>query len=162
MTIIDSAKHRRNGMIAYLERNQRNIQFVALTTAQAKVAKKVIKKLQNCSSLLEVSFLLLSFFSPPLIDVTSVMRRAGNKNILERWALLELAAGRLISLSLRLFPYYSFAIITRTWTQKTGVWWPTLHGCLSLFSDVCVGAPLPANKYNQSPIYIQIGFSPSS
>lgn len=60
MTIIDFAKHRRYGMIAYLERNQRNIQFVALTRAHAKVAKKVIKKLQNWSSLLEVLF--LSFF----------------------------------------------------------------------------------------------------
>lgn len=60
MTIIDFAKHRHNAMIAYLERNQRNIQFVALTRAHAKVAKKVIKKLQNWSSLLEVLF--LSFF----------------------------------------------------------------------------------------------------
>lgn len=77
MTIIDFAKHRRNAMIAYLERNQRNIQFVALTRAHAKVAKKVIKKLQNWSSLLEVLF--LSFFrSLPLIDMASVMRRAGN------------------------------------------------------------------------------------
>lgn len=77
MTIIDFAKHRRNGMIAYLERNQRNIQFVALTRAHAKVAKKVIKKLQNWSSLLEVLF--LPFFLPlPLIDMASVMRRAGN------------------------------------------------------------------------------------
>lgn len=54
MTIIDFAKHRRNGMIAYLERNQRNIQFEALTMLHAKVAKKVIKKLQNWSSPLEV------------------------------------------------------------------------------------------------------------
>lgn len=62
MTIIDFAKHRCNGVMAYLERNQRNIQFVALTTANAKVAKKVIKKLQNCSSLLEVlSFIFLPF-----------------------------------------------------------------------------------------------------
>ena len=56
MTIIDFAKRRGGGMIAYLERNQRNIQFVALTAAHAKVAKKVIKKLQNWSSLLEVFF----------------------------------------------------------------------------------------------------------
>lgn len=63
MTIIDFAKHRRNGMIAYLEGNQRNIQFVALTRAHAKVAKKVIKKLQNWSSLLEVLFLSSFFFS---------------------------------------------------------------------------------------------------
>ncbi len=63
MTIIDFAKRRRSGMIAYLERNQRNIQFVALTTAHAKVAKKVIKKLQNWSSLLEVRFLSPFFFS---------------------------------------------------------------------------------------------------
>lgn len=53
-------------MIAYLERNQRNIQFVALTAAHAKVAKKVIKKLQNWSSLLEVLFLSLSLFFLPL------------------------------------------------------------------------------------------------
>lgn len=63
MTIIDFAKHRHNGVIAYLERNQRNIQFVALTRAHAKVAKKVIKKLQNWSSLLEVLVLALPFFS---------------------------------------------------------------------------------------------------
>lgn len=63
MTIIDFAKRRRNGVIAYLERNQRNIQFVALTRAHAKVAKKVIKKLQNWSSLLEVLVLSLPFFS---------------------------------------------------------------------------------------------------
>lgn len=63
MTIIDFTKHRRNGVIAYLERNQRNIQFVALTRAHAKVAKKVIKKLQNWSSLLEVLVLALPFFS---------------------------------------------------------------------------------------------------
>lgn len=63
MTIIDFAKHRRNGVIAYLERNQRNIQFVALIRAHAKVAKKVIKKLQNWSSLLEVLVLALPFFS---------------------------------------------------------------------------------------------------
>lgn len=63
MTIIDFAKHHRNTMIAYLEGNQRNIQFVALTRAHAKVAKKVIKKLQNWSSPLEVLFLSLSLFS---------------------------------------------------------------------------------------------------
>lgn len=76
MTIIDFAKHRRNGMIAYLEGNQRNIQFVALTGAHAKVAKKVIKKLQNWSSLLEVPPTPTPFLS--LIDMASVMRRAGN------------------------------------------------------------------------------------
>lgn len=62
MTIIDFTKHHRNAVMAYLERNQRNIQFVALTRAHAKVAKKLIKKLQNWSSLLEVLF-LSSYFS---------------------------------------------------------------------------------------------------
>lgn len=61
MTIIDFAKRRHDGVIAYLVGNQRNIQFVALTTAHAKVAKKVIKKLQNWSSLP-----VLSLFSPSL------------------------------------------------------------------------------------------------
>lgn len=65
MTIIDF-RVSRGGMIAYLEGNQRNIQFEA-----RKVAKKVIKKLQNWSSLLEVSSL-------SLIDMTSVMSWAGN------------------------------------------------------------------------------------
>lgn len=55
MTIIDFAE-RGGGMIAYLEGNQRNIQF----EARAKVAKKVIKKLQNWSSVLEVPSLSLS------------------------------------------------------------------------------------------------------
>lgn len=53
MTIIDSAERGGGSMIAYLEGNQRNIQF----EARAKVAKKVIKKLENWSSVLEVSSL---------------------------------------------------------------------------------------------------------
>lgn len=67
MTIIGFASCRGGSMIAYLEGNQRNIQF----EARAKVAKKVIKKLQNWSSLLEVSSL-------SLIDMTSVMSWVGN------------------------------------------------------------------------------------
>lgn len=45
ITIIDFAKRHGNGMIAYLGENQSNIQFMVLTQAHAKVAKKVIKKL---------------------------------------------------------------------------------------------------------------------
>lgn len=67
MTIIDFAERGGGGMIAYLEGNQRNIQF----EARAKVAKKVIKKLQNWSSVLEVPSLSLS-------DMTSVMSWAGD------------------------------------------------------------------------------------
>lgn len=45
MTIIDFAKRHGNVVIAYLAENQSNIQFMVLTQAHAKVAKKVIKKL---------------------------------------------------------------------------------------------------------------------
>lgn len=66
ITIIDFAKRHGNGMIAYLGENQSNIQFMVLTQAHAKVAKKVIKKLQNWSKPLAVSFsLCLSLSSPP-------------------------------------------------------------------------------------------------
>jgi len=43
ITIIDFAKRHGNGVIAYLGENQSNIQFMVLTQAHAKVAKKVIK-----------------------------------------------------------------------------------------------------------------------
>ncbi len=55
ITIIDFAKRHGNGMIAYLEENQSNIQFMVLTQTHAKVAKKVIKKLENWTKLLAVS-----------------------------------------------------------------------------------------------------------
>lgn len=58
ITIIDFAKRHGNGMIAYLGENQSNIQFMVLTQAHAKVAKKVIKKLQNWSKPLAVSLFL--------------------------------------------------------------------------------------------------------
>lgn len=63
ITIIDFAKRHGNGMIAYLGENQSNIQFMVLTQTHAKVAKKVIKKLQNWSKPLTVSLLLS--VSPP-------------------------------------------------------------------------------------------------
>lgn len=79
MTIIDFAKRQGNGMIAYLGENQSNIQFMVLTQTHAKVAKKVIKKLQNWSKPLAVSLLLsvppLSF--PPSSahnDMANIMR----------------------------------------------------------------------------------------
>lgn len=79
ITIIDFAKRHGNGMIAYLGENQSNIQFMVLTQTHAKVAKKVIKKLQNWSKPLAVSLLLsvppLSF--PPSSahnDMANIMR----------------------------------------------------------------------------------------
>lgn len=62
IAIIDFTKHRGKGMIAYLGGNQSNIQFIILTLAHAKVAKKVIKNLQNWSTPLEVPFFSSSVF----------------------------------------------------------------------------------------------------
>ncbi len=74
ITIIDFAKRHGNGMIAYLEENQSNIQFMVLTQTHAKVAKKVIKKLENWTKLLAVS--------PPLFpSLPSFVRSSAHSNM---------------------------------------------------------------------------------
>ncbi len=71
ITIIDFAKRHGNGMIAYLEENQSNIQFMVLTQTHA---KKVIKKLENLTKLLAVS--------PPLFpSLPSFVRSSAHNNM---------------------------------------------------------------------------------